>query len=270
MSEKHSLRVELSDNLRVGQLSRRVSVFVFRAVRELLFNSSKHAGTDEARVHVERETGRIRVAVADEGVGFDSAALDEYCIASGGLGLWSLRERVEALGGKLEVESQPGRGTRITIILPLDDGRDSRPTPVPRALVDMTDVSPTLDTRSPIRIIVADDHRLMREGLVTLLDEEPDLEVVGEAGDGKKAVELVRLLCPDVVVMDVSMPIVDGVEATKQLHEDLPNVQIVGLSMYKEAEITRKMIDAGAAVHLSKGGRSDALLAAIRAAHSRR
>jgi len=117
---------------------------------------------------------------------------------------------------------------------------------------------------TPIRVLLADDHAVMREGLAGLLGEEPDIEVVGEAPDGKEAVRLATALLPDVVLMDVSMPGLDGVEATRAIRKDHPDIRVIGLSTYEEAERAQTMRDAGADCYLTKSGPAALLLAAIR------
>ncbi len=120
-------------------------------------------------------------------------------------------------------------------------------------------------TERRIRVLVVDDHAIVRQGLVRLLEGEPDLEVVGEASAGGVAIELTRQLLPDVVIMDVSMREGDGVEAIRSIHAELPDVKVVGLSMFDEAEQGERMRLAGAVDYVSKIGPSDTLIAAIRA-----
>lgn len=115
-------------------------------------------------------------------------------------------------------------------------------------------------------MLVADDHRIMRQGLVMLLEQEHDIRVVGEAENGRQAVELARALFPDVALMDVSMPLMDGIEATSIIHRDLPRVQVVGLSMFAEQEMAQRMYNAGAADYLSKSGDLSEIVRAIRRA----
>jgi CheY-like chemotaxis protein len=114
------------------------------------------------------------------------------------------------------------------------------------------------------RVLLVDDHRLMREGLQALLEEETDIEVVGQAGNGVEAVQKADVLRPDVVVMDVLMPVMDGVEAARQIRAQHPEIRIIGLSMFDEADMARKMLQAGASTYLPKAGPAKELLAAIR------
>ncbi|MGE5347134.1 MAG: response regulator transcription factor, partial [Acidithiobacillales bacterium] len=117
-----------------------------------------------------------------------------------------------------------------------------------------------------IRVVIADDHRILRQGLIALLRAESNIDVVGEASDGIEAIELARTLGPDVIVMDVTMPRMNGIEATRQITAELPRIRIIGLSMHEDDAIATSMREAGAVDFVTKGGRSDTLVAAIQAA----
>jgi DNA-binding NarL/FixJ family response regulator len=116
-----------------------------------------------------------------------------------------------------------------------------------------------------IGVILVDDHMVMRQGLAGLLRAEPDFEIIGESSDGQSAIDLIRDLRPDVVLMDISMPGMDGIEATRIIHKELPEVRIIGLSMFQEGEREAAMREAGAVDYLTKTGPSEALIDAIRA-----
>ncbi len=117
-----------------------------------------------------------------------------------------------------------------------------------------------------IRIIVADDHTLVRETLSEFLQQQEDLEVVGQALNGEAAMELTMKLQPDVIVMDVSMPpVLSGLEATRWIRSAWPNVKIIALSMHAETTYVAAMLDAGAQGYLLKDSECDELLTAIRA-----
>jgi len=103
-----------------------------------------------------------------------------------------------------------------------------------------------------VRIIIADDHQIVRQGLKLLLERESDMEVVGEAEDGRSAVTLARKLMPDVVVMDVKMPDMNGIEASQQILSELPEVKVIALSMYDDRRFVVDMLKAGAQGYLLK------------------
>jgi len=119
---------------------------------------------------------------------------------------------------------------------------------------------------SKITVLLADDHTVVREGLRTLLDATPDIQVVGEAETGRKAVQLAQTLQPDVVVMDVVMPQLNGVEATRQILRDAPNTKVLVLSSYSDDEKVTQLIEHGAIGYLVKQAASNDLVKAIREA----
>ena len=116
-----------------------------------------------------------------------------------------------------------------------------------------------------IRILLADDHALVRRGFAMILAAQPDMEIAGEAGNGREAVELAQKLKPDVMVMDVTMPELNGIEATRRLIELSPRTRVLALSMHKDAVYVREILRAGARGYLLKDSADADLLAAVRA-----
>jgi len=114
-----------------------------------------------------------------------------------------------------------------------------------------------------MRILIADDHGIVRQGLRHLLDEQQNMEVVGEAEDGVTAVRLVRQLKPDVVIMDISMPNLNGIQATQLILSELPQTKIIALSMYWNKHFAAEMLKAGALGYVLKGHLFDELVRAI-------
>jgi PleD family two-component response regulator len=114
-------------------------------------------------------------------------------VSTGGMGLKTMRERAASLNARLRIESQPDQGTRVHC----------------RGCF----------MKETIRILVVDDHVVVRKGLIAVLETEPGFEIVGEAGNGAEAIRLARQLLPDVVLMDVIMPVMDGIEATRQIKQ---------------------------------------------------
>jgi CheY-like chemotaxis protein len=167
----------------------------------------------------------------------------------------------------MEIDSSVNLGTRIILTIPgglaerrrhpaVVAARDRRPW----GTSDDNDA----ESASPLRILLADDHKMFRQGLANLLREHPDLEVVAEAGDGRAALKLAQELRPDVIVMDVAMPQLNGIEATRRVRDIMPKVRVVGLSMHEEDDMAKAMLDAGADVYLRKDGSLERLVEAIR------
>jgi NarL family two-component system response regulator LiaR len=119
-----------------------------------------------------------------------------------------------------------------------------------------------------ICILIADDHAVVREGTRRIIEQEPDLEVVGEAADGEEAIRLTGLKKPDVVILDVAMPRVDGIEATKQIKALYPKTTVLILSAYDDDQFVFNLVEAGAAGYLLKSIRGQELVDAVRAVYS--
>ena len=263
VQKKHGLMVHVEVRGDIDSRSEVHRVFLYRAGQELLFNMVKHAGVAEARLRLQRRRGQLWLTVSDNGRGFDSDTLGQ----TAGFGLLSIRERVELLGGRMKIRSAEGRGT--TILIGISDetmapkgGRKEAESPVPRCDIPLFLPSPSPAGRR--RVLLVDDHKVMRQGLAAMLCREPDLEIAGQATNGCEAVDLACSLRPDVIVMDVAMPVMPGDEATRQIKRRLPHVRVVGLSMFEEPGVAQRMREAGADAYLSKTGPSEDLLAAIR------
>lgn len=119
----------------------------------------------------------------------------------------------------------------------------------------------------PIRLLVADDHVVVREGLVALLEEEPDLQVVAQAGTGREALAAAQQHRPDMALLNIAMPDMNGLEATRQIRTALSDVAVLILTMHEEEALFFEALRAGAAGYVLKGAGSDELLNAIRAVH---
>ncbi len=116
-----------------------------------------------------------------------------------------------------------------------------------------------------IRILLADDHAVVRQGFKMILDAQPDMEIIGEAGNGREAVELIEELKPDVVVMDVAMPELNGIEATRRVAASVPHARVIALSMHKDSVYVREVLRAGARGYLLKDSGAGDLVSAVRA-----
>lgn len=113
------------------------------------------------------------------------------------------------------------------------------------------------------RIVIADDNDLIRTLLGRLIEDSGDIKVVGEASDGYSAVEVTRRLVPDAVIMDVNMPKMDGLQASRVIHSEFPNIQVIGLSMFDKSDIGDKMMQAGAVTYFSKSDPLEEVISGI-------
>jgi PAS domain S-box-containing protein len=271
MRESYQLEVETDLAPDVNVPSEDLKVLLFESVRELLFNVVKHAGATAARIDMwRRDAGRLSITVRDRGVGFDPEQLKRDLAESEGFGLFSISERLDLIGGRMEMESAPGQGAAFHLIAP------TGPEAAPEEPVEKTAVTPEeapagpAPARPTIRVLVVDDHVVMRQGISSMISRHPDIEVVGEAADGSTAVQMARELQPEVILMDINMPLMDGVEATRIIHSERPATRIIGLSMYDDPETRKGMLNAGAAEFVAKSGHTDLLLKAIRNGEARR
>jgi signal transduction histidine kinase/ActR/RegA family two-component response regulator len=274
MADKHGLAVALSVEPDAPAGAGDVRVLLYEAVQELLFNVVKHAQAKSASVTLRRGPGdQVQIVVADNGVGFEPATVTSAAAGGGGFGLFSIRERLDLVGGRLEVESAPGQGSRFTLTVPLGTppgAGSSAAGAAPEPVVPPAGQGPSATRGVKIRVLVADDHPVVRRTLARMLGSEPDIQIVGEAANGERAIELTRHLCPDVVLLDVSMPGMDGIEATRRIQAECPGVQVIGLSMYDEAEKAKAMREAGAVAYLGKTCPADVVIAAIRSSLDRK
>jgi CheY-like chemotaxis protein len=183
------------------------------------------------------------ITVVDHGTGFDLTALDDGRTGNTGLGLLSIRERLALLGGRLEIESSPGRGARFQLVSP----RLS----LMRRVSD-NDATRTPSTPSALRILLVDDHPGTLAALRSALNQYPELDVIGDARNGLDAIAQANALRPDVVLMDISMPVMDGVDATRSIHAAMPSIQVIGLSGFEKTPDPHPIELAGAVAYFQK------------------
>ena len=237
-------RANLQLDVRLDELaglSPSQEVELYHIVVEALNNVVKHAAATRVALHLTQADRHLRLRIVDDGQGYDPAQ------TKGGMGLRNIRERVARLDGQLTISSEPGGGTRLEAVIP--------------CRVEVRLMSEL------IRILIADDHYVVRQGLTALLTPRNGMEVVGEAATGREAVELARTLQPDVILMDMIMPELDGPAAITLIKHENPEARILVLTSFGESKQISAAIQAGALGYLLKDSSPDDLLHAIRSVH---
>ena len=269
----HGLDVRIQAPPITPPLSEDRTRLLYQSVRELLFNVLKHSGTKRAFITmtVDELRSKMEIAVRDEGEGCDPDKVMEMRKAT--FGLFSIRERMEAIDGWMDMKSKPGCGTTVTlgVTLHADSAAAGYELKVLSSELGRNSEFKTQNSKlhrkdARIRILLVDDHVMVRQGLRSLLDGYGDLDIIGEAGDGEEAVSLALELKPDLIVMDVNLPRLDGIEATKRIRKDLPATVVVGISVNQAEHVMYAMKEAGAAAFLTKESAADQLYETIGAA----
>lgn len=238
------------------RLPAEIETVLYRVAQEALTNVRKHARSTRVRVTLRRLDASVYLEVRDWGRGFDGAVSPEGGAPGERVGLCGMQERVALLGGEFRIHSRVGAGTSVVAEIPLL-----------HAIPACEEPSPPRET-SPgrRRLVVADDQAVVRDGLRTMLAGEPDFEVVGEATDGREAFELCRSLQPDLVLMDVRMPRMDGLSATRAIKSAGCATSILMLSTYENPDYLFEAVQAGASGYVIKDAPRRELIGAIRGA----
>ncbi|MDR1799430.1 MAG: hybrid sensor histidine kinase/response regulator transcription factor [Bifidobacteriaceae bacterium] len=239
-----------------GALPPDLQLMLLRAAQEGLGNVRKHSGAAHAWVTAKAQEGQLVLEVVDDGVGL----VEGPGGSAAGFGLAGLRERVAAVGGRVELCQADGGGARLTVQV---SHAMEEPAPTPEPAGQAAD-----QTSPAITVIVADDHPIVRKGLVDLLRDDAQFEVLGEAATGEEAVELARELGPDVVLMDLQMPGRGGVWATQQVLADAARLgrgtRTLAVTMFDSDVRIVEAMGAGADDYILKANPPPKIVEAVR------
>ncbi len=269
MEKRNGFRVTVKAHSPVEPIPEEIRILIYQSVRELLLNVVKHSGVDAAAINLYRHgADHVRITVTDQGSGFDPKILETSAGERDSFGLFSIQERMKHLGGTLEIESKNGSGCRTTLTIPLEEEyvpeEDNLGDPMTQEAPLPAKESPAEQPRETIRILIVDDHKVLREGLVSMIEMTEGLEAAGEAADGQAAIDQAEALKPDVILMDVNLPKISGIEATRTIRERHPEIKVIGLSMHNEDGVAAVMKEAGAADYLTKDGSVETIINTIR------
>ncbi|MCB2184078.1 MAG: PAS domain-containing protein [Desulfobulbaceae bacterium] len=254
--EKFDLTVQLhiSENFDEEKITDETSTYLFESAKELLFNTVKHAGVNTVSLSLGvDDKDCLFLIVADKGRGTDKEVLSPQENKKPGIGLRSIYDRLRSMGGDLTVTTSPANGFKADIRLPYSENSDvcRAPQTVDESIGrdesrQRQETDHQGNRQQEITIVLADDHAIVRDGLVLILQEEDDMRIVGEAASGREAVELASRLSPDVCILDVNMPDMNGIEACRLITAMVPTTRVIGLSVNGNPEIARIMTKAGA------------------------
>jgi two-component system NarL family sensor kinase len=261
------LTVNISPDL--GRLSTEVEMALFRVVQESLTNVHRYSGSPDAEISVVGEPDAIKLEVIDHGKGIEAgtARVKVEGIAALGVGIPGMRERLRQLGGQLEVDF--GRdGTRVSASVPFKKAKAEATEEFEVAVVappngnSNGDVTSSSDTRR--RILIADDHEVMRRGVRGLLESHDEWAVCGEAFEGREVVTKSRELRPDLIIMDINMPGLTGIDAAQQIRKENPTAKILFFSVHESAQTVREVVNVGAQGYVAKSRAGHDLVDAVR------
>jgi len=244
--KRTGINCELITDAEEVELDANRKVAVFRIVQEALNNVVRHARAQSVKVKLVKlpphkrasDEPELRVEVTDDGVGIPT----ELLIQPASIGLTGMRERAEQFGGETKIQSEIGKGTTVTAYLSIPKSRPS----------------------SKIKVLLADDHPVARKGILKILDSASDISVVDEAENGQEVLRLADEKHYDVLVLDISMPGIGGLEALKVLKKRNPGIRVLIMSARSEEEYGLRAIKAGASGYLTKDSAPEKLVEAIR------
>lgn len=261
--EKRSgIKLEIDIGKNVPRLPIEAETTLFRVVQESLTNVHRYSGSSRATIKIFEKCGEVRLEVIDYGQGIKAGAVRAKLEGPAplGVGIPGMRERLHQLGGGLTVDFGTS-GTRVMAALPIKKGGepldgDESKTSLSSAMRSAQDARR--------RILLADDHELMRRGLRGLIESHDEWAICGEAIEGTEAVRKCAELKPDLVIMDVNLPGLSGIEAAVQIRREREEVRILFFTVHDSDEVVREVMEAGAQGYVAKSRASQDLIEAVR------
>lgn len=267
-TKRSGIEVRLDASRHLPRLSTEKETALFRVVQESLTNVLRHSSSSKAVIRLRSRDGKMRLSVEDEGRGIGREALTKISDGTvAGVGTQGMRERLQQLGGSLTFRTR-AKGAQVVAAVPLDPTgttvAEGESIAVETGGSQTANQKPS-SARSTKRILIADDHDVTRQGIRSLLKEEADLEICGEAANGIDAVAKARELDPDLIIMDISMPGASGFAAATNLRESGSLCKILFFTTHTYYEIERMSLACGYEGLVTKTNAARDLVRAIRA-----
>lgn len=274
-TKRSGIHVEINVDDDLPRLPTDAETALFRVVQESLTNVHRYSGSSRAEIRISQVGNSVHLEVVDHGKGLRAAAAEVTPTAtpSLGVGIPGMRERIRQLGGQLDVEFRLD-GTRVRASLPLaaETSEDGEPEQSQSAGAAVTAVNAAANGHGKSvaalpakRILIADDHEVMRRGVRGLVESHKEWSVCGEAIEGYEAVSKTRELNPDLLILDIGMPGISGIEAAIQILKEDPMVKIIFFTMHDSPQLMREIANVGARGYVTKARAGNDLVDAVRA-----
>jgi PAS domain S-box-containing protein len=265
------IRVKVDMAADLVRLAPDVEVTLFRVIQECLTNVHRYSGSSEAYLRLKVTSTKIELQIGDFGRGIHPDMINSKTgkMVRLGVGIQGMNERIRQLSGRLEITSRLNHGTVVTATLPVSYPQTSVASETASAVASSLSSS---QPESPVpargvlrkQILIADDHEMLRRGVRTILENEPDWEICGEAIDGQDAVEKTASLRPDLVILDINMPVLNGLAAVRHILRSSPQTKILVFTVHDSDQTVKEIHAAGAHRFLSKSNASDDLLRVVK------
>jgi len=262
--EKRSgIKLEVAIDADLPRLPIDAETTLFRVVQESLTNVHRYSGSSVARIRIVKESGEVRLEVLDHGLGIKAEAAQAKLEGPAplGVGIPGMRERLHQLGGGLSVDFGTN-GTRVVATLPIKKAGEGALEGGESTTSLSFAIRSAQDARR--RVLIADDHELMRRGLRGLIESHDEWAVCGEAVEGSEVVRKAAELKPDLVIMDVNLPGLSGIEAAARIRQERAGAKILFFTVHDSEDLVREIIEVGGQGCVAKSRASQDLIEAVR------
>jgi PAS domain S-box-containing protein len=266
--KRSGIHLDVSIDEELVRLTTDAETALFRVLQESLTNVHRYSGSPSAEIRIFQSAGKVHLDIIDHGKGV-KAGTERPSFEGAptlGVGIPGMRERIRQLGGQLEVEFS-NEGTRVHASLPVKASTEqSFDQSASELFRDKENFQANPRQRPDVRkrILIADDHEVMRRGLRGLVESQEEWSVCGEAIEGNEAISKTRELHPDLLILDVSMPGVSGIEAALQILKDDPSIKILFFTMHDSPQMMREIYNVGAWGYVAKARAGNDLVDAVR------